>query len=98
ARYDYAVAYPAAETDPPPKGASQTEAPIDPSLKKTTLEELETTAETYRRIYESFLQAYTASVQRQSYPVSDVRIITPATAPLSKSSPSGSLIVTLGAL
>ncbi len=71
---------------------------MDSGLQKTTLEELETTSETYRRIYESFLQAYTSSVQRQSYPVSDVRIITPATAPLSKSSPSNSLIVLLGAL
>jgi uncharacterized protein involved in exopolysaccharide biosynthesis len=98
ARYDYAVSSPTVTADAAPKGNSQSQTPLDPGLQKTTLEELETTAETYRRIYESFLQAYTASVQRQSYPVSDVRIITPATAPLSKSSPSNSLILFLGAL
>jgi uncharacterized protein involved in exopolysaccharide biosynthesis len=98
ARYDYAVSTPAVASNNAPQGGAQGRAPLDPGLQKTTLEELETTAETYRRIYESFLQAYTASVQRQSYPVSDVRIITPATAPLSKSSPSNSLIVILGAL
>lgn len=98
ATYDYAVSSP--PTDAARQAGSQKQAPAaaDRGLEKTTLEELETTAETYRRIYESFLQAYTASVQRQSYPVSDVRIITPATAPLSKSSPVTSLIVAFGAL
>jgi capsular exopolysaccharide synthesis family protein len=58
-----------------------------------TLEELESTAATYRKIYESFLQAYTESVQRQSYPVSNARIITPATRPLTKSYPRTTLVL-----
>jgi len=73
--------------------AGSEQAPLEP-----TLEELETTAETYRKIYESFLQAYTSSVQRQSYPVSDARIITPATQPLSKSHPRTMLLLALGGL
>ncbi len=44
----------------------------------TTLEELESEASTYRAIYESFLQAFAESVQRQSYPVTNARIITRA--------------------
>jgi uncharacterized protein involved in exopolysaccharide biosynthesis len=45
-----------------------------------TLEELESTASTYRKIYESYLQAYTESVQRQSYPLTNARIIARAIA------------------
>ncbi len=60
-----------------------------------TLEELEATAQTYRRIYESYLQAYTESVQRQSLPVSNARVITRATRPLSKSHPRTSLSLAL---
>jgi uncharacterized protein involved in exopolysaccharide biosynthesis len=63
-----------------------------------TLEELEATAETYRKIFESFLQAYTTSVLRQSYPVSDARVITAATPPLGKSHPRATLIFALSLL
>jgi uncharacterized protein involved in exopolysaccharide biosynthesis/Mrp family chromosome partitioning ATPase len=63
-----------------------------------TLEELEVTADTYRKIYESFLQAFTSSVSQQSYPVADARIITPATAPLGPSSPKSKLVQIFGLL
>lgn len=43
-----------------------------------TLEELEATAMTYRRMFESALQAYTEAEQRQSYAVSSARIISTA--------------------
>ncbi|WP_379067390.1 polysaccharide biosynthesis tyrosine autokinase [Mesorhizobium sp. UC74_2] len=58
-----------------------------------TLEELEVTADTYRKMYESFLQAYTNSVSQQSYPVADARVITAATAPLSPSAPKPKLVL-----
>jgi uncharacterized protein involved in exopolysaccharide biosynthesis len=61
----------------PESGASadqQTTAPT--KVTQITLEELESTAQTYRKIYESYLQAHTESVQRQSYPVTNARIIT----------------------
>jgi capsular exopolysaccharide synthesis family protein len=64
----------------------------------TTLDELEATARTTHRIYESFYQAFTEAVQRESYPVSDARIISRATIPDRKSSPKTILILTLGAL
>jgi capsular exopolysaccharide synthesis family protein len=65
---------------------------------KPTLEELEATADTYRRLYESFLQAYAASVHRHSYPVADGRIITPASRPLAKSFPRDKLVLAFGSL
>ncbi|TGS65842.1 ATPase [Mesorhizobium sp. M3A.F.Ca.ET.201.01.1.1] len=63
-----------------------------------TLEELETTAETYQKMYESFLQAYTNSVNQQSYPVADARVITAATAPLYPSAPRPKLILVFAAV
>ncbi len=61
-----------------------------------TLEELEANAETYRKMYESFLQAYTNSVTQQSYPVADARVLTLATPPLSASAPRRKLILAFG--
>ena len=66
--------------------------------EEKTLDELEATASTYRRIFESFLQSYTESVQRQSFPVSDARILTPASLPEVRSTPRGSLIYALAGL
>lgn len=63
-----------------------------------TLEELEVTADTYRKMYESFLQAYTNSVSQQSYPVADARVITAATAPLSPSAPRPRLVLAFAAV
>jgi hypothetical protein len=51
-----------------------------PRVGSNTLEELESTAQTYRKIYESYLQAHTESVQRQSLPVTNSRVINTATA------------------
>jgi polysaccharide biosynthesis transport protein len=64
----------------------------------TTLDELEATAQTYRKIYESFYQAFTETVQRESYPVSNARIISEATIPGTKSHPKTMLILALTAL
>jgi uncharacterized protein involved in exopolysaccharide biosynthesis/Mrp family chromosome partitioning ATPase len=85
-RHDYSVSRKSDEIN----DVSDTEGP--------TLEELEVTADTYRKLYESFLQAYTSSVSRQSYPVADARVITPASRPLSASHPRRKLVVTFGAL
>lgn len=65
---------------------------------ENSLEELESTAATYRRIYESYLQAFTESVQRQSFPVADARVITPATQPLTKSSPKTVMLLAFGTM
>jgi succinoglycan biosynthesis transport protein ExoP len=60
-----------------------------------TLHSLQSTAETYRALYDSFLQRYMESVQQQSFPVSEARLITSATRPLTKSSPKPILILAL---
>ncbi len=52
-----------------------------------TIEELEATAMTYRRMFESALQAYTEAEQRQSYAVDTARIIATAKPPTGKSYP-----------
>ncbi|MBS0231899.1 MAG: hypothetical protein JSR99_00250 [Proteobacteria bacterium] len=57
----------------------------------TTLDELESRAETYKKIYESYLQAYMETVQRQSYPGTNARVITRADPPLRKSGPRRAL-------
>ena len=55
--------------------------------QQITLDELESTAATYRKLYESYLQAYTTSVQRQALPASMARVITRASATLVPSHP-----------
>src|SRR5690606_37114131 len=52
-----------------------------------TLEELEVTADTYRRMYESLLEAFTSSVNQQPYLIADARVIGEATRPLTSSHP-----------
>jgi polysaccharide biosynthesis transport protein len=84
ARRDYRLAGKAEAAAAPP--AAKQEQPADKG-PQNTLEELESTAATYRKIYESYLQAHTESVQRQSFPIGSARIITRATVPLSPSHP-----------
>jgi exopolysaccharide transport family protein len=59
------------------------------------LRELETAANTYRGIYETFLSRFTQSVQQQSFPSTEARVVTPATPPNSRSSPKISLTLAL---
>ncbi|KMO37429.1 hypothetical protein VQ02_13450 [Methylobacterium variabile] len=63
-----------------------------------TLEELESAAETSRKVYESLLVVLAEAVQRQSAPVADSRVITPATRPLFRSNPGLRLTMPAGAM
>ena len=45
------------------------------------LRELEREAETYRALYQTFMQRYQEALQQQSFPVSEARVITSATPP-----------------
>ena len=56
------------------------------SQAQVALRELESNAQTYRALYDNFLQRYMESVQQQSFPITDARVISAATRPLSKSS------------
>lgn len=61
------------------------------------LRELESTAQSYQAMYDNFLQRYMESVQQQSFPITEARVISAATTPLVKSAPK-SLIVLAGSL
>jgi len=61
------------------------------------LRELESSAQNYRTTYDNFRQRYTESLQQQSFPVSDARILTSASPPSSKSSPKTALVLVLAA-
>lgn len=97
ARRDYRIVRPA---DGRPVGAADApgDTERDPKTAANTLEELETTAQIYQRVYESFLQGFTEAVQRQSFPVADAHVLTSATAPFSKTQPRGTMILALGLL
>ena len=43
--------------------------------KSVTLRELQSTAQTYKTLYDNFLQRYMESVQQQSFPISEARLI-----------------------
>ena len=62
------------------------------------LRELETAANTYRSIYETFLSRFTQSVQQQSFPSTEARIVSYASAPSGPSSPKKSLTFVLAIL
>lgn len=59
------------------------------------LRELQRSAETYRKLHETFLQRYHESVQEQSFPVTEARIIEPAEIPTTPTYPHKPLIVAL---
>lgn len=61
------------------------------------LRELESNAQSYQAMYDNFLQRYMESVQQQSFPITEARVISAATTPLVKSAPK-SLIILAGAL
>jgi polysaccharide biosynthesis transport protein len=55
--------------------------------KSVALRELQSTSQTYKTIYDNFLQRYMESVQQQSFPISEARLISAASRPLGKSHP-----------
>jgi exopolysaccharide transport family protein len=62
------------------------------------LRELETAATTYRNIYQTFLSRFTQSVQQQSFPSTEARLVTVASAPHLPSSPKIGLTLALAAI
>ncbi|MGI8568644.1 MAG: polysaccharide biosynthesis tyrosine autokinase [Methylocella sp.] len=65
------------------------------------LRDLESNAKSYRTISDSFLQRYMESVQQQSFPITEARLISAAIPPTHKSQPKGLVVLgisTLGGL
>jgi polysaccharide biosynthesis transport protein len=58
------------------------------------LRQLESAAQTYRALYDNFQQRYMDSVQQQSLPMTEARVITRASPPSVKASPKSLLILT----
>ncbi|MCE7030857.1 polysaccharide biosynthesis tyrosine autokinase [Jiella avicenniae] len=59
------------------------------------LRELERESETFKSLYDNFLQRYQQTVQQQSFPITDARIITPPSYPEHPSYPRKPLILAL---
>jgi succinoglycan biosynthesis transport protein ExoP len=62
---------------------------------QVTLHELAANAQSYRALTDNFLQLYMVSVQQQSFPVTESRLITEASPPLNPSSPKPLLVMAI---
>ncbi len=62
------------------------------------LRQLEQEAAIYKTLYQSFLQRYQETIQQESFPMNDARIITDASKPLQPSEPRKPLLAALGLL
>lgn len=60
------------------------------------LMDLESSAKSYRAIYDTFLQRYMEAIQQQSFPLTEARVIGAASPPLRKSKPVTSLVLAIG--
>lgn len=60
------------------------------------LRELERTSDTYKTLYQTFLQRYQQAAQTQSFPIVNARVITEASVPLKPSAPKKPIIISLG--
>jgi polysaccharide biosynthesis transport protein len=67
----------------------------DTNQAQITLRELDSTAQSYRAMADNFLQQYMMSVQQQSFPITESRLITQATPPLKKSHPKTLLVLAI---
>lgn len=61
------------------------------------LRELERSSETYKNLYQTFLTRYQETVQQQSFPVTDARVITAATVPAEPSAPRENIVLAAAA-
>jgi len=62
------------------------------------LRDMESNAQSSRALTDNFLQLYMASVQQQSFPMTEARVITQASPPLGKSSPKTSIVALISLL
>ncbi|MGV7218115.1 AAA family ATPase [Bradyrhizobium sp. UFLA05-112] len=61
-----------------------------------TIRELESRAKGLRAMHEAFLQHYMGSTQQETFPISETRVIFPASPPQSKSKPKTKMVLGLG--
>jgi len=65
---------------------------------QVTLSALESSARSFRTLHDSFLQRYTESVQQQSFPITEARVISRATRPAEKSRPKTMFVLALACI
>ncbi|MBR0916307.1 AAA family ATPase [Bradyrhizobium japonicum] len=65
---------------------------------QVSLKELESASQTYRTLYDNFLQRYMESIQQQSFPISEARVISQAAPPTQKSDPKPALALGLSGI
>lgn len=87
--------------------ATQREASIEKQLAKSVsesqatneaqvaLRDLESSSQTFRALHDNFLQRYMESVQQQSFPITEARVITQATRPLKPSAPKLAVVLSI---
>ncbi|MBR0750766.1 polysaccharide biosynthesis tyrosine autokinase [Bradyrhizobium jicamae] len=87
--------------------AKQRQASVEKQLSQTvsasqatnqaqvSLRDLESSSQSYRALYDNFLQRYMESVQQQSFPITEARIITQASRPLKPSAPKLSFVLAI---
>jgi succinoglycan biosynthesis transport protein ExoP len=57
------------------------------------LRELDSNAQTFQAMYDNFLQAYMQATQQQSFPITESRVISVASRPLTKSKPKTLIVI-----
>ncbi len=62
---------------------------------RISLKDLESNAQTFRALHDNFVQRYMESIQQQSFPFTEARVITQATPPTSKSQPNAIVVMAL---
>jgi polysaccharide biosynthesis transport protein len=65
---------------------------------QVTLRDLDATSQSFRVLADNFLQAYTQSVQQQSFPITESRLITKASPPLQKSHPKKLIVIAVSVM
>lgn len=63
------------------------------NMARVELAELESRASTYRRMYESVLQQLMSTLQQESFPVGEARIVAAASTPFTKAWPKSSVVM-----
>jgi succinoglycan biosynthesis transport protein ExoP len=62
---------------------------------QVALRDLDSKSQSYRALHDNFLQRYMESVQQQSFPITEARIITQASRPLKPSAPRFSVVLSI---
>ena len=62
------------------------------------LRELQSTAQSYRAMYDNFLKRYMETIQQESFPITEARLISPATRPIGPNQPKVPLVLAIAVL